>query len=587
MRSIIQKAFGKISFLTVAFILLLLGIALHAYKQNIFIKNQSVIDSHQAQIKYYNDNNIHYDPRAIIQWLAERQHPKGYFVENPDSMDEPSQLNKNTLQATRHAILTLYRLDGIWDINKIKTIDYIYSNYSTETTNGEEIAGFYSIKGEPLGLRPTMDALLSLWRLNAIDSSRIDLHKVKSFILMHQNSDGGFWDPYYSLSDQTSCLRCTSFALSALSIINSRLGVDESDEIKSKVINFIESKWVSSEQTYSDSLDKEAHNSFDIFRAYLSLSTMGSGPVSERIKFAKTYFRSDQQIATIKEHFTNDEGIFTLRYDSNNPSMKATHLLIWLFTDLDLMDQIDQNAIVQFVLSNQNQPGEYGGDIYNTYSATSILKRLDVSTKALERPSEPELITDATPDFAPYILYLMSLGAIAFYLLQNTRQLESKTEILETKVQLDGLTGLYNRDYLESYFESHKKDINTLSMILIDIDHFKLVNDEHGHLVGDKALQRISSYISSNLRKNDILARWGGEEFTVLCPETSKEEAVQLSEKLRALIENQSQEYIGKLTCSFGVSEYSSGESFKDFFERTDKAMYISKNEGRNRVSSI
>lgn len=581
------KTLGKINFLLIAFILFVIGIVAHGYKQSVEFKNQSISDSYQAQLEYYNDNNIYYDAKATIKWLVARQHPKGYFVENPDSMDEPSQLNRNTLQATRHAVLTLYRLDGTWDFNKANTIDFVYSNYGTEIYKGAEVAGFRSIDGQPLGLRPTMDAMLTLWRLNAIDPARIDLEKVRQFILLHQNEDGGFWDPYYSLDNQDSCLRCTSFGLSALSIINGIIDNTESREFKNAVIRYIDSTWKENSHTYSDVTEESEHDSFDIFRAYLSVSSLKEGSVESRIEFAKNHFKADEQIQTIKDNFITSSGAFSHKYGSDTGSMKATHLLIWLFTDLDEMDHLDQKAIVNFVLANQTSPGEYGGDIYNTYSATSILKRLDVSTKPLEKPLEPELHWDPLPSFLPFIFYIMSIAAIAFYFIQNKKYLESRAEVLESKVQLDSLTGLYNREYLESSFESVMPNSEPISLILLDIDHFKAINDKHGHLIGDKALQRVARFISRNLGDTDTLARWGGEEFAILSKDTDQEAAFALAEKLRVLIEFKDIEFIGKLTCSFGVSQYRTGESFKDLFERTDKAMYLSKTEGRNRVTQL
>lgn len=583
----LKKPVGGVNFLVIAFILLVVGIILHFYKENINIKNQSKADSYQAQLKYYHENNIYYDPKATIKWLAERQHPKGYFVENPDSMDEPSQLNRNTLQATRHAVLSLYRLDGIWDMNKSNTINFVYSNYRLDEKNGTEIAGFHSGEGEPLGLRPTMDALLTLWRLNAIDSGKLDLQKIRKFILMHQNEDGGFWDPYYATHGKNSCLRCTSFALSGLGIINSRLNIEESKEFKDKVVKYIKSRWNENDKTYSDTDKPSDHSSFDIFRAYLSLSALENRSIEERIKYAKSHFNLEQQLKTIQNHFMTSSGVFSRKFNSDIGSMKSTHLLTWILTDLDARDMIDQQAVIKFVLANQTSPGEYGGDIYNTYSATSILKRLDVSTKPLKKPEPPKLKEDFVPDFVPYIFYLLSVGAIAFYLLQSKKQLESRTEILESKVQFDNLTGLYNREYLENYFNDNIEEARSLNLILIDIDYFKSINDKHGHLIGDKALQEIASFIQENLRKSDVLARWGGEEFAVICKDTSLKSSLKLAEKLRSLIEQKNIEPIGYLTCSFGLSEYQIGDSFQKLFKKADQAMYRSKNKGRNTISYL
>lgn len=579
---------GKVSYLTLAFILIVAGVIIHGHKEFINSKNAALESAYDAQLSYYQTNNVYYEPRATIKWLSARQHPKGYFVENPDSMNEPSQLNKNTLQATRHAILSLYALDGLWDINQKSTIEFVKSLYQPKVLiNNQEVSGFHSMPGEPLGLRPTMDALITLLRLNALNEQNVDLNKIKAFILNHQNPDGGFWDPYYSGSDKRSCLKCTSFALSALGIINSITNENYPLEFKNQIVKYVQSTWSNRHQTYTSAATDERHDSFDIFRAYLSLSSLSSGSIEQRIRFGRAHFKVEEQLDTIENYFTADNGAFTTYPGSNTPSMKATHLMIWIFTDLELLDKVDQKGIINFVLSNQTSPGEYGGDIYNTYSATRILKRLEVSTRALVKPEPPKYHQSIVPDFLPYLLYLLSMSSVLFYYLKNKKILESKTEVLESKVKYDSLTGVYSRDFFEDGFKDFVQHRDDLSLILVDIDHFKAINDKYGHLIGDRVLQAVAELISSSVRKQDLLARWGGEEFAILCPDTSLDSAKTLAEKLRLSIESEDFEHIKTLSCSFGVSHHLQNESLSSLFERADKAMYLSKETGRNKVSTL
>ena len=156
------------------------------------------------------------------------------------------------------------------------------------------------------------------------------------------------------------------------------------------------------------------------------------------------------------------------------------------------------------------------------------------------------------------------------------------------KAETDQLTGIYNRHKMENIFENEfnrvKRYEEPLSLIMFDIDHFKKVNDNYGHDVGDLVLKEIVKVVNSNIRNVDVFARWGGEEFIIMCPETDLDSAVNLSEKLRKTIEEISFKEAGKVTVSFGVTSYKSKELKKEFIKRADVALYKAKNSGRNKV---
>jgi diguanylate cyclase (GGDEF)-like protein len=130
-----------------------------------------------------------------------------------------------------------------------------------------------------------------------------------------------------------------------------------------------------------------------------------------------------------------------------------------------------------------------------------------------------------------------------------------------------------------------------LSLLLLDIDHFKRYNDNFGHLEGDKVLVKISQLIKSCLRKLDTAYRYGGEEFTVILPETSCEEAVLVAERIRNTVQNLNFEpENGKtlsITISIGVTQYAAEEQLSTFIQRADRAMYLSKQNGRNRATAV
>lgn len=165
-----------------------------------------------------------------------------------------------------------------------------------------------------------------------------------------------------------------------------------------------------------------------------------------------------------------------------------------------------------------------------------------------------------------------------------------KEEMLRTAAIIDPLTGLYNRNFFYSrVFEEIAKANSAnvpLSMIAIDIDHFKYVNDIWGHPVGDEILERTARLLKSTLRQSDIISRVGGEEFVVLLPNTIIDEAMIAAQRMFDILNNTPHPRVGKVTASFGVAERHKSEDFNQWYKRTDDAMYIAKEHGRNTIVS-
>ncbi|MBT4763369.1 MAG: diguanylate cyclase [Bdellovibrionaceae bacterium] len=164
---------------------------------------------------------------------------------------------------------------------------------------------------------------------------------------------------------------------------------------------------------------------------------------------------------------------------------------------------------------------------------------------------------------------------------------------LADAANLDSLTGVFNRHYMEqalnAEFKRAKALKRKLSFMVFDIDTFKVVNDSHGHDMGDFVLKEISNLVSSSLRENEIFGRYGGDEFVVLLYDTSENGAVKVAEQVRSTVDNHSFEYNGKklkITVSVGVAELdSSYKEAVDLYRSADEALYQSKGFGRNRVS--
>lgn len=159
----------------------------------------------------------------------------------------------------------------------------------------------------------------------------------------------------------------------------------------------------------------------------------------------------------------------------------------------------------------------------------------------------------------------------------------------DRQASTDHLTGIMNRrrftEFLDREMARRQRQAEPLSLIMFDIDHFKRVNDEYGHEIGDLVLKEMAQLVGSAVRRTDILARWGGEEFVILLPGTTGEAATGFAEKLRAGIASHDFPQIGRATASFGVA--SLGEKETDgatLIKHADQAMYTAKQDGRNRV---
>lgn len=158
---------------------------------------------------------------------------------------------------------------------------------------------------------------------------------------------------------------------------------------------------------------------------------------------------------------------------------------------------------------------------------------------------------------------------------------------------IDGLTQIYNKRYLLEFLDREiarcARYARPLALIMFDLDHFKRVNDEFGHLAGDYVLKRVADLIQKkHIRKEECFARYGGEEFAVVLPDTPADRGVILAEKVRQLIEESRFEFENNhipVTVSMGVSEMKKGDTCETFIVRADEKLYLSKQNGRNRVS--
>jgi diguanylate cyclase (GGDEF)-like protein len=179
--------------------------------------------------------------------------------------------------------------------------------------------------------------------------------------------------------------------------------------------------------------------------------------------------------------------------------------------------------------------------------------------------------------------YSRGLGCMSFVIIQMIISIICGILIrrLHQQVCTDTLTGLYNR----KFFHTRLSELRTkapVSLILIDIDNFKSINDTYGHIVGDQVLQQFAEILQSNTRTNDIIARWGGEEFAVILPRTYAEEASNIANRIRMIVENHFFSY-GNITCkitvSMGIASVRQGTDVgpEQFIKTADEALYKAK----------
>lgn len=185
---------------------------------------------------------------------------------------------------------------------------------------------------------------------------------------------------------------------------------------------------------------------------------------------------------------------------------------------------------------------------------------------------------------------LLVIALVALFTVLHAQMIENEAlfQRAEHRANHDELTGLFNRRTFSQNFPSlarraADRSLN-LSLMLIDLDHFKAVNDEHGHHIGDQVLTQVSALLQLGLRVDDLLYRWGGDEFAVIMRDTDLETGVRVAERVRLKVEKFQFGLDRPITISIGVAQYQVGESYHDLFRRADHAMLSGKQGGHNQV---
>ena len=237
----------------------------------------------------------------------------------------------------------------------------------------------------------------------------------------------------------------------------------------------------------------------------------------------------------------------------------------------------------QLVQAGNNDPYLiYGKDVVSfemDHEAinTQVLTQIDLDSKQIFGCT---LLLSQSMDIDLANQYLQQQQRLISLMEENVR--------LNYLIRKDKLTSLYNKAYIEEQLDVQcgmvRRYHRECSIIFFDIDHFKRINDNYGHSVGDEVLIAISSLISNHIRSTDMFARWGGEEFLLLLPETGIEEAKIVANKICSLVEQHDFDIVKKVTISLGVTSVLASDTVLSILNRVDKALYKAKHSGRNQV---
>lgn len=236
------------------------------------------------------------------------------------------------------------------------------------------------------------------------------------------------------------------------------------------------------------------------------------------------------------------------------------------------------------ILKSDLQDRRKSKKLWKTITAGKIYKNLIRNRRKDGSMYCEEITISPVYNDANDIVYYVSTGK------DLTEQVKAK-ESLNDMAMKDALTGIHNRRFLSEILCNEMDRCNRygqrFSLLMFDIDHFKSINDEHGHVVGDNVLKEVSERIGQVVRTSDYFGRWGGEEFVIIGLEMDLNATLALAEKVREIVEETPFDTVGRVTASVGATVYYRSETENDILKRVDEALYLAKNNGRNRVEII
>ena len=313
----------------------------------------------------------------------------------------------------------------------------------------------------------------------------------------------------------------------------------------------------------------------------------------------ETVYKNDYYIDIHLEHYSKDK-VLILLHNTTEITLSKLELLQYsnenqlLFNTIKKILDSQNNLLV--VTSNNKI--EYANKKFLEYFSLKSLDELkERNENNFSITSLPVSSFDALYEYAKEEEKELTIGEDTFLvkatLLEKTYKLFTFSKItklcdinrvLEEKINRDPLTGLYRKSFFDEKLAEALAYDQSVTLVIADIDNFKTINDRYGHLVGDRALREFADLVSSQLRDNDLFARWGGEEFLMLFNCSKQEEVVERIESIRETVDKHVFDGVGHLTVSFGVATSKENDTVYSLLERADKALYLAKKKGKNMV---
>ncbi len=335
------------------------------------------------------------------------------------------------------------------------------------------------------------------------------------------------------------------------------------------------------------------------------------------------YFESTVKSKELLKHALSFIGIHRL---SANP-VNYTVCYEYLLGHQPLLKQAIDKSIADNVTLTDELMGQWFETFLSGYDQSNLKKSQDDLIEVILKITESAILAEENVNQFDEALRHSekelvdsnaSLDSVVAQLLVSTRSMQASMELMRQQIQeskqeinslqhrlerateealTDPLTGLVNRKGLTRAIESALSSASELNsnpcMLMLDIDHFKKINDTFGHPLGDRVIKVVADTLRNQIKGKDTASRYGGEEFCILLPDTELKDAVKVAENIRSAVEKtrikrfSDKQEICRMTISVGVTRYIADEAVNTFFERADAALYTSKNEGRNQVTAI
>ncbi len=289
------------------------------------------------------------------------------------------------------------------------------------------------------------------------------------------------------------------------------------------------------------------------------------------------------QLLKLLENFFSDIQIECDGLNAYENYIKNPNKYELIITDLS-MPKLDGIELSKRIM--EKNPNQLIVVISAHTESEKLLKLINIGIyKFLKKPVDYKDLVSTLSS----IVYKIKREKIYHELENRIECIENDNEELSKLASTDKLTSLYNRHFIDTVLNQkfNNKQKKEFSIIFIDIDNFKNINDTYGHLTGDKILIEFSNILKNNIRKNDILGRWGGEEFIIILDKTTIHTTKDIAEKLREAIELSNFREIGNLTASFGLSTYEENDTINSLVQKADFSLYKAKQNGKNSICFI